>query len=284
MPPCAHCQFLIRERYLRTGLIRWHPCVDCDVALSSGSERHSEDGSDPVSSDIERFDEGIIPPVMTDDEEYDEDGCDIEQLDEGVVPPVMANDEEPGTDCDVGALLAGAMPEPMGLVGGPNLGELPMPSGAESMGALPMPSGAAESMGALPMPSGAESVGALPSGSSTTLTGAMTKGTADPGLTEAAGTGVLAGALSLHRSDAAMPSSRLAVPSCPPHADASELTDAHMCLDCESCSLGSCLLWCRCFCVPYHFRRPIKHNYLCSNHGARASDPLLDLLDECTFD
>ena len=39
-------------------------------------------------------------------------------------------------------------------------------------------------------------------------------------------------------------------------ADAHELADAQLCLDCQSCSLGLYLLWCRCFCVPYHFRQP----------------------------
>ena len=154
------------------------------MAVSSGSERHSEDGSEPVSSDIERFDEGIIPPPpdMTDDEEHDEDGSDmvgsdIEQSDEDAAPlDVAYHDEAPW---DVGAFLAGAMPVPMGLACG---------HGAESTGALLVPFG---------MPSGAESIGALPSGSSTTLTDAAMKRTSDPGLTEADGIRVVVGAVTI---------------------------------------------------------------------------------------
>ena len=86
---------------------------------SSGSERHSEDGSD-------------IPPDMTDDDGHDEDGgdmvgSDIEHFDEDI-----SIDEELEPDCDVGALLASAMPEPMGLACDRSL---PMNAGAESMDA-----------------------------------------------------------------------------------------------------------------------------------------------------
>ena len=84
MPPCARCEIHIREWYLCTGLIRWHPCMDCDVAAGSGVERCSEDGSEPVSSDIERSDEGIAPPVlgMTDDEEHGEEHDMLAQVDQ----------------------------------------------------------------------------------------------------------------------------------------------------------------------------------------------------------
>ena len=89
--------------------------MDCDEAVSSGDKRRSEDGSEPVSSDIERFDEGIVPPPpdMTDDEEHDT--SDDEEHDEEQLRamPASANSNAPSASATPGAPPGG--PESPGV-------------------------------------------------------------------------------------------------------------------------------------------------------------------------
>ena len=304
----------MRLVYLRTGLIRWQPCADCGVAVSSASdvdrvrsvwfdptwvddgrpmwvdEGRSQDGSEPVSSDIERFDEGIVPPPpdMTDDEdmaddeepddeehddEHDMVGVDIKQLDEGGVPFDVANEEKPW---DVDAAMS--MVWPMGLAPMVGAAAETMPSGvgtSDGTGVVASTKGALHGTGVVASTQGTSDP-SLTEAVGTGVVASTTKGTSDPGLTVAGGTGVVA---------ATMPSSSGAIPSRPPHAaDASELADAHPCLDCEPCSLGlfvEFIVLCS-----LEFAQEAKEKlFRFGQNLARASDPLLDLLDNlCTFE